>query len=78
MAQERMTTRVQTGVQALWGRVAHFFREVRGEFKKVSWSSRAELVALTILVLTMVIFVAIYLFAVDTVFRRAVEWLVGR
>ncbi len=77
MAQQRVTDRMQGRAQALSGRVAHFFREVRVEFNKVTWPTRAELTALTILCLLLVILVAIYIGGADFGFRSGVEWLLG-
>jgi preprotein translocase subunit SecE len=75
--QERVSERVQGSVQALRGRITHFFREVRAEFNKVTWPSRAELTALTVLVLILVVMLSIYLGGLDFGFRFGVEQLLG-
>ncbi len=75
--QERVTERVQGGAQALRGRVTHFFREVRNEFNKITWPSRAELTALTILVLILVVMLSVYLGGLDFGFRFGIEQVLG-
>ncbi len=43
----------------------NFFREVRAELSKVSWSTKKELIASTILVLTVTVIMAIFIGIVD-------------
>ena len=43
-----------------------FLREVRMELKKVSWSTRQELVAATIIVLVGSFLLTLYIFLIDT------------
>lgn len=79
MAQQQqrgsMTDRVQGGMQALWSRLMHFFREVRIEFNKINWPGRTELTALTILVLLTVFMLALYIGVLDFGFRQGVQLL---
>ena len=75
---ESMTGRVQGGAQALWSRLMHFLREVRLEFNKINWPSRAELTALTILVLLTVFMLAFYIGGLDFGFREAVQQFLKR
>jgi len=42
-----------------------FMREVRAEAKKVVWPERKEAIQSTLMVLVMVVFVALFLWAVD-------------
>jgi len=51
-----------------------FMREVRAEAKKVVWPERKEAIQSTLMVLVMVIFVALFLWVVDSV----LGWLVQK
>ncbi len=48
-------------------RVADFLIEVEGELKKVSWPTRREVVGGTVVVLILVIVLAVYIYAADSV-----------
>ena len=50
-------------------RVADFMIATEGEMKKVSWSSKKEIITSTKVVIYTVIFLAVMLFAVDFCFR---------
>ncbi|HXJ82238.1 MAG TPA: preprotein translocase subunit SecE [Candidatus Methylomirabilis sp.] len=54
------------------GRIQQFFREVAGEFRRVNWPNRAEVLRSTAVVLAVVFILAAYLFAVDTSLSRIV------
>ena len=45
-----------------------FLKEVRGEMKKVTWPTRADLYKTTLAVIISSLFFGIYLFAADFVF----------
>lgn len=53
---------------AIWERVVRYLREVRAELTKVDWPSRTELVAATIVVVAVLLIMALYLGAWDTLF----------
>lgn len=55
-------------------RTREFFRDVLGEFKRVSWPSRAEVLNSTVVVLVLVFILAFFLWAVDV----ALSWPVER
>jgi preprotein translocase subunit SecE len=55
-------------------RVKQFFREVMGEFRRVTWPSRAEVVNSTAVVLVVVVLLAVFLAAVDV----GLSWIVDR
>jgi len=46
-------------------KVTQFFREVKTELKKVTWSSRKETIASTSVVLVIVFVIAMFLFVID-------------
>mgnify|MGYP000293353184 CR=1 FL=1 len=53
---------------ALPERATRYLREVRGELNRVTWPSRQELVASTLVVLVVVTLTALYLGAWDALF----------
>jgi preprotein translocase subunit SecE len=59
-------------------RVLDFFREVRGEFQRISWPSRAEIIGLTTLVIIIVIVLSIYVGMWDFIFQRVIALLLQR
>ncbi|MBP7088251.1 MAG: preprotein translocase subunit SecE [Candidatus Omnitrophica bacterium] len=52
-----------------------FFKEVREELKKVSWSSRRELIAATIIVIIVCIILTSYIAVVDLGLSRLIQIL---
>ena len=57
--------------------IADFMIAAEGEMKKVSWSSRKEITASTIIVICVVALMATLLWAVDLTFRTFFMWLIG-
>jgi len=55
--------------------VADFMISSEGEVKKVSWSSRKEIVASTLIVICVVVLLAAFLGITDLVFRMFFTWL---
>ena len=56
-------------------KVADFMIASEGEMKKVSWSSRQEIVASTIIVIIVVVFMSILLGTTDLGFSMFFSWL---
>ena len=52
-----------------------FFREVRAEARKVSWTSWKETWITSVMVGIMVVVTALFFFSVDGVFNFAMEWV---
>jgi len=50
-----------------------FLSEVRNELKRVTWPSRKEVYATTIVVILVSIFFGLYLFALDQVLLRLIQ-----
>lgn len=61
-----------------WHRAGEFIGEVRSEMKRVTWPSRSEVYATTIVVIITSIFFGLYLFGVDMLFNGAVQWILRR
>ena len=74
----------QTGERAVRGplgwfqRSGEFLREVRNEMKRVTWPSQREVYATTVVVILTSAFFGVYLFGVDLLIGRGVEWLLQR
>ncbi len=54
-----------------------FSRQVRAEGNKVTWTSRQETIAATIMVVVMSIFVALFLFLADQIIAFLVRLITG-
>jgi len=57
-------------------KVKQFLEEVKTELKKVSWSSKEDLIASTVVVLASVAFLAIFIGIVDLVVSRLVNIII--
>ena len=67
-------TRAASGPIEWWGRGRTFLGEVRAELRRVTWPSRAEVIATTWVVLLTSAFFGTYLWGLDMLFARAVSW----
>lgn len=54
-----------------------FIRQVRAEGNKVTWTSRQETIAATIMVIVMSIIVALFLFLSDQIIGSVVRMITG-
>ena len=61
-----------------WERGQEFLRETKTEMKKVSFPSRDEVTATTIIVIITSFVFAVYLWAVDIVIHKGYEWIINR
>jgi preprotein translocase subunit SecE len=66
---------MQSGVSGRWNRGRTFLAEVRNELKRVTWPSRKEVYATTVVVILTSIFFGLYLFSVDIVLNGIVTWI---
>ena len=74
-------TKIESVKEAAGGRIERvrlFLSEVRNELKRVTWPSRKEVYATTIVVIVTSIFFGIYLFAVDFSVNSVVQWVFRR
>ena len=60
------------GIAGWWANSRTFLTEVRNEMRRVTWPSRREVQATTIVVLLVAAFFGVYLFVVDL----GLDWLV--
>jgi preprotein translocase subunit SecE len=61
-----------------WARSSEFLAEVRNEMKRVTWPTRREVYATTLVVILTASFFGIYLFGVDIVLSNAVQAIFNR
>ncbi|MFH1406384.1 MAG: preprotein translocase subunit SecE [Candidatus Omnitrophota bacterium] len=54
------------------GKIKSFLKESTAELKKVSWSSRQELIGATLVVLASTAVLALFIFIIDTAVARAI------
>ena len=73
------------GIAAKWaekgqwiGQIKDFFREVRIELKKVTWPSRKETIAATVMVIALSVLVAFFLGLLDVGLAKAVGTILKR
>lgn len=59
------------------GKIIAFLKNVVSEMRKVSWPKRKELTKYTIVVISTVIFMAIYFGLVDFGISRVMEWYIA-
>jgi preprotein translocase subunit SecE len=57
-----------------WGRGRTFLGEVRAEMRRVTWPTRAEVIATTWVVLLFSAVIGTYLWALDVGFARVIDW----
>jgi preprotein translocase subunit SecE len=58
-----------------WDSSRNFFQEVRSELKRVTWPSRREVYATTVVVILTSILFGVYLWGLDLILSAAVEWI---
>jgi preprotein translocase subunit SecE len=61
-----------------WPRAKDFLVKVREEVSRVTWPTKREVQATTIVVIVFSLFMGLYLFAVDAAFNKLVEWIFRR
>jgi len=75
------TTAIESVRQAAGGRferIRLFLSEVRNELKRVTWPTRREVYATTIVVILVSLFFGLYLWLLDIGMDRIVRWIFGR
>jgi preprotein translocase subunit SecE len=69
--------RAREHVTGWWGRSRRFLTEVKNETARVTWPSRKEVYATTVVVILTSIFFGVYLAGVDFILTRLMDWLLG-
>jgi preprotein translocase subunit SecE len=67
--------RARDSVTGWWGRSRRFLAEVRNELGRVTWPSRREVYATTLVVILTSIFFGVYLYGIDLVLNGIMGWL---
>jgi len=57
-------------------KITKFITEVKQELKKVSWSTRDEIISSTLVVLTTVALLGLFIGACDLIFSRVINILI--
>jgi preprotein translocase subunit SecE len=70
--------RARDSVTGWWGRSRRFLSEVRNELGRVTWPSRKEVYATTLVVILTSIFFGVYLYGIDLVLNALMGWLYTR
>lgn len=65
-------------VSGWFGRARQFLVEVRAELSRVTWPSRREVWATTVVVILISSIIGIYLYVVDLSLSALVAWVFGR
>jgi preprotein translocase SecE subunit len=63
-------------VKGIVNKVKQFLREVRAELKKITWPSRKETIASTVVVIVIVLISGVYLGIVDAILSRLIRYIV--
>jgi preprotein translocase subunit SecE len=63
------------GLKGWWENTRTFFLEVRNETRRVTWPSRNEVYATTVVVILTSMFFGIYLWGLDLALDRLVQWI---
>jgi preprotein translocase subunit SecE len=65
------------GVIIVLGKATEFLTNVRGELKKVTWPTRKDTYASTLVVIVLVLAVAVFLWMVDSVLSTLIRILLS-
>jgi preprotein translocase subunit SecE len=69
--------RARDGVAGWWGRARRFLTEVRNEMARVTWPTRREVYATTLVVILTSIFFGLYLWGIDMILNNLMRWVYG-
>ena len=72
---ESIGGRARDSVTGWWGRSRRFLAEVRNEMARVTWPSRKEVYATTVVVILTSLFFGVYLYGVDLVLSKMIGWI---
>ena len=75
--EDSLGERARESVTGWWGRSRRFLSEVRNETARVTWPSRKEVYATTVVVILTSIFFGVYLAGVDFILTRLMDWVLG-
>ena len=67
--------RARDGVTGWWSRSRRFLAEVRNEMARVTWPTRREVYATTLVVILTSIFFGLYLWGIDMILNSLMRWI---
>jgi preprotein translocase subunit SecE len=67
--------RARESVTGWWGRSRRFLTEVKNEMSRVTWPSRREVYATTLVVILTSVFFGVYLYGIDLILDGLYRWL---
>ena len=67
--------RTSEGPRGWWDNSRNFLTEVRNEMRRVTWPSRKEVYATTVVVILTSIFFGVYLSVVDFLLNSGISWI---
>jgi preprotein translocase subunit SecE len=67
--------RARDSVAGWWGRSRRFLSEVRNEMARVTWPSKKEVYATTLVVILFSVAMGVYLYAVDLTLNALMQWI---
>ena len=67
--------RARESVTGWWGRSRRFLTEVKNEMSRVTWPSRREVYATTLVVILTSMFFGVYLYGIDLILDALYRWL---
>ena len=78
MEQAKTPERVADAGQGWLSNTRTFFTEVRNEMRRVTWPSRKEVYATTVVVILTSAFFGLYLFLIDQILLNFFQWLLRK
>jgi preprotein translocase subunit SecE len=63
------------GIRGWWPNSRSFLTEVRNEMRRVTWPSRREVYATTVVVILTSMFFGLYLWGLDLALNAAIGWI---
>jgi preprotein translocase subunit SecE len=75
--EESIGGRARDGVAGWYGRARRFLTEVRNEMARVTWPTRREVYATTLVVILTSIFFGLYLWGIDMILNNLMRWIYG-
>jgi preprotein translocase subunit SecE len=73
--EESIGGRARDGVAGWYGRARRFLSEVRNEMARVTWPTRREVYATTLVVILTSIFFGVFLATVDFILNNLISWV---
>mgnify|MGYP003577866838 CR=1 FL=1 len=73
--EDSLQGRARESVTGWWGRSRRFLSEVRNEMGRVTWPSRKEVYATTVVVILFSVTMGLYLWLVDLGLDAAIRWV---